>query len=477
MRTDASTQRWVLGLAALASFMVSLDALVVSTALTTIRLDLDASFAELEWTVTAYVLPFAVLLMSAAALGDRFGRRRMLVFGLLLFVAASAACALAPSAGWLIAARVVQGAGAAFVLPLATALVGTAFPPERRGVAMGRLQGLTGLAVAGGPLVGGAIVEGLPWEWIFVVNVPLGLVAAVLLVAKAPESTGAEGKLDPPGIALVTAAAFGVVWGLVRGNEAGWGSAEVLLSLAAGVLLVGAFVAWERRAPAPMLPLGLFRSRQFSAGNLALLFGFASLYVGVFLNAQFLQLALGHGPLATGLMLLPWTATLLVVAPIAGRNADRVGERRLAVGGLLLNAIGFLWIALVAEPGMSYLLLVPGAVLAGVGFSAAMPAAQIAVVRAASIATMGKAAGTASMTRQLGGVVGVAVGAAVFAATGSFASPQAVADGFGPAIAAGAGFGLLAAAAALAIPARVAAPPAPTGPAPAPALAKEGVAG
>src|SRR3954469_3486191 len=237
-----STQRWVLGLAALASFMVALDTLVVSTALTTIHRDLDASVAELEWTVNAYNLTFAVLLLPAAALGDRLGRRRLLAFGLAGFSLASAACALAPDAPTLIAARAVQGAGAALVMPLALALVGAAFPPERRGAAMGAMQGLTGLSVAAGPVIGGAIAQGIDWPWIFWVNVPIGLVAVPLVLARIPESVGAREPLDVRGLALVTAGALGLVWGLVRGNDAGWGSPEVLAALGAGALLIAAFV-------------------------------------------------------------------------------------------------------------------------------------------------------------------------------------------------------------------------------------------
>src|SRR4051794_6357697 len=237
-----STQRWVLGLAALASFMVALDTLVVSTALTTIHRDLDASVAELEWTVNAYNLTFAVLLLPAAALGDRLGRRRLLAFGLAGFSLASAACALAPDAPTLIAARAVQGAGAALVMPLALALVGAAFPPERRGAAMGAMQGLTGLAVASGPVIGGAVAQGIAGQWIFWINVPSGLVAVPLALARMPESRGGDGALDPRGLGLITGAAVGIVWGLVRGNGARWGSAEVVASLAAGLLLLAAFV-------------------------------------------------------------------------------------------------------------------------------------------------------------------------------------------------------------------------------------------
>src|SRR3954469_13211164 len=278
--------RWVLVLTSVASLMVALDTLVVATALSTIRLELDASIASLEWTVNAYNLSFAVLLMTGAALGDRFGRRRIFASGLVLFTLASAACALAPGVGWLIAARAVQGAGGALVMPLGLALLTTAFAPERRGAAMGIASAISGVAVALGPLVGGAVVQGLDWEWIFWINVPIGLLAAPLVLARVPESRGPRARLDLPGLALATGGALGIVWGLVRSGAAGWGSLEVLATLAGGVVLLAAFAAWERRAATPMLPPALFRSRAFSAGNLALLCLSAALFTGVFFYAQ-----------------------------------------------------------------------------------------------------------------------------------------------------------------------------------------------
>ena len=454
MTKPRTVQRWVLGLAAVASFMVALDTLVVSTALTTIRLDLHAGIEQLEWTVNAYNLSFAVLLMTASALGDRFGRRRLFAAGLALFALASAACALAPGVGWLIAARTVQGAGAAFVMPLALALVGAAFAPERRGAAMGALQGLTGLAVASGPVIGGAIAHGISWQWIFWINVPIGLLAVPLVLTRIPESVGGDEALDPRGLGLITAAALGIVWGLVRGNSAGWGSAEVLIALVAGVLLLGAFVAWEARARTPMLPLTLFRSRTFSAGNAAMFLTFASLFGAVFFIAQFLQNGLGYDPLGAGLRLLPWTATLFFVAPVAGMLVDRFGERPFLAGGLALQAIGMTWIALIADPGMSYSTMIPALMIAGCGVSMALPAAQNVSVGSVTHENIGKAAGVNSTSRELGGVFGIAVAVAVFAGAGGYASAQAFTDGFAPAIAASAGLSLLGAMAGLVLPTR-----------------------
>jgi EmrB/QacA subfamily drug resistance transporter len=457
MTAQATTSRstpWVVALTAIGSLMAALDTLVVSTSLSAIRLDLGASIEDLEWTVNAYNLSFAVLLIPAAALGDRYGRRRLYAGGLGLFAAASAACALAPEVGWLVAARAVQGAGAALVLTLGLALLSAAFPPEKRGTAIGLFSAVTGISVAIGPLVGGAIVEGIAWEWIFWLNVPIGLVAIPLVLARIEESHGGDTVLDLPGLALISAAAFGIVWGLVRSNAAGWGSLEVVGSLAAGVLLVGAFIARELRAPEPMLPIRFFRSRAFSAGNAAIFFTFASLFGAVFFFAQMLQTALGYGPLDAGLRLIPWTITFITVAPVVGTLTDRLGERPFMVGGLALQALGMAWIALIADPGLTYTEFVLPSVVAGVGVSMAIPAAQNSVVGSFAVEDVGKAAGVNSMMRELGGVFGVAVAAAVFAGAGSFASADAFLDGFAPAIAVVAVLSLAGAVVALALPGR-----------------------
>jgi EmrB/QacA subfamily drug resistance transporter len=446
--------RWVIALTGIGSLMAALDTLVVSTALTTIRHDLGASVEQLEWTVNAYNLSFAVLLIAATALGDRYGRRKMYAAGLVLFAAASAACAVAPDVGSLIAARAVQGAGAALVLPLGLALLSAAFPPEKRGVAIGLFSGITGIAVASGPLVGGAVVEGIDWEWIFWINVPIGLIAAPLVLRRLEESYGGDTRIDWPGLGLITGAALGVVWGLVRGNSAGWGSAEVVGTLVAGLLAVVAFVAWERRAREPMLPVRFFRSRAFSAGNAAIFCTLGSLFACVFFFPQLLQTVLGDGPLDAGLRLMPWTATFITVAPIAGTLADRIGERPLMVSGLTLQAAGATWLALIAGPGMSYSQVLAPFIVAGVGISMAIPAAQNSVIGAMAVEDVGKAAGLNSMMRELGGVFGIATAVAVFAGAGGYASAQAFVDGFQPAIVAAAGIALVGALCSLALPGR-----------------------
>jgi EmrB/QacA subfamily drug resistance transporter len=455
--SSKSARGWVLALTGIGSLMAALDTLVVSTALSTIRVDLGASVEQLEWTVNAYNLSFAVLLITGAAIGDRYGRRNLYATGLGLFTAASAACALAPDVGWLIGARAAQGAGAALVMPLGLALLSAAFPPERRGTAIGIFSAITGLSVASGPLVGGAVVEGIDWEWIFWLNVPIGLIAVPLVLTRMKESFGPDTGLDLRGLALVSGAGLGIVWGLVRANQAGWGSLEVVGSLAVGALLVAAFVAWELRARAPMLPMSLFRSRAFSAGNAAIFFTFASLFGAVFFFAQLLQTGLGYGALDAGLRLMPWTATFITVAPVAGAMADRFGERPLMVAGLLLQALGMGWIAMNADPGLTYAGFVLPAIVAGVGVSMAIPSAQNSVVGSVALDAIGKAAGTNSMMRELGGVFGIAIAVAVFAGAGSYASSEAFLDGFGPATAVTAALSLAGAIAGAALPGRRAA--------------------
>ena len=449
-----SATRWVVALTGIGSLMAALDTLVVATSLSTIRLDLHASVEQLEWTVNSYNLSFAVLLITGAALGDRFGRRKLYALGLGLFAAASAASALAPDVGTLIAARAVQGAGSALIMPLGLTLLSAAFPPEKRGAAIGVFSAITGLAVASGPLVGGAIVEGLAWQWIFWINVPIALISIPFVLRKIDESFGPDSALDIRGLALISGGALAIVWGLVRGNQAGWASAEVIGTLTAGALLVAGFVAWELRAREPMLPMRFFRNRAFAAGNTAIFLTFASLFAAVFFYAQLLQVALGYGPLGAGLRLLPWTATFMTVAPLAGALADRIGERPLMVTGLSLQAAGMAWLAVIAEPGIAYSELLAPFILAGVGVSLAIPAAQNSVVGSLAIDQVGKAAGANSMMRELGGVFGIALAVAVFAGAGSYASAATFVDGFSPAIGVAAGLALLGAVVGLALPGR-----------------------
>ncbi|HET6550519.1 MAG TPA: DHA2 family efflux MFS transporter permease subunit [Solirubrobacter sp.] len=445
---------WTFAIVSVALFMVVLDNLVVTTALPSIRTDLGGGLTALEWTVNAYTLTFAVLLLTGAALGDRFGRRRMFVGGLALFTLASAAAALAPSTGALIAARALQGAGAAIVTPLTLTLLATAFPPEKRGLAIGAWSGISGLGVALGPLVGGAVVDGISWHWIFWLNVPIGLVLAPLAARRLAESHGPADRLDLPGLALGGLGLLGVVYGIVRASELGWTSSTILGSLALGVAALVAFVVWELRAPAPMLPMRFFRSRAFAASNgvsLALYFG---VFGSIFLLAQFFQVTQGMSPLEAGLRTLPWTAMPMLVAPIAGVLSDRIGSRPLMATGLGLQAVAIAWLASVSTPTVAYSALVIPFVLAGTGMALVFAPTANAVLGAVRPEEAGQASGATNAIREVGGTLGVAVLASVFAAHGSYASPTAFTDGMTSAIWIGAAVLAVGAVVALLVPGR-----------------------
>ena len=451
---DTPRTLWTFVITSLALFMVVLDNLVVSTALPVIRVDLGASLEELEWTVNAYTLTFAVLLLTGAALGDRFGRRRVFALGLTLFTGASAAAALAPSMDALIAARAIQGIGGAIVTPLTLTILSDAFPKERRGLALGAWSGIAGLAVASGPLVGGAVVDGISWQWIFWLNVPIGIMLVPLALRFLRETRGPAGALDLPGLALVSVGLLGLVWGLIHGNGDGWTSPQIVGSLAVGAVLTAAFVAWELRAPAPMLPMRFFRDRAFSAANGASLLMYFGMFGSIFLLTQFLQTVQGHSPLGAGLRVLPWTAMPMVVAPIAGALSDRIGGRPLMAVGLSLQAIGLGWLAAVSTPTVPYTELVIPFVLSGTGMAMFFAPVANVVLSAVRPEEEGQASGANNAIREVGGVFGVAVLASVFSSYGGYGTPQSFVDGLTPAIWVGAVVVAAGALLSLAIPAR-----------------------
>ena len=455
-RTRSSTL-WTFAITAIALFMVSLDNLVVTTALPVIRRDLGSSLQDLEWMVNAYTLTFAVLLLTGAALGDRFGRRRLFAIGLVIFTAGSAAAALAPSSGVLIAARAVQGLGGAIVIPLTLTILSAAVSPQRRALALGAWGGIGGLAVAVGPLVGGAITQGVNWHWIFWLNVPVGIVAVILAVARLQETRGPEGRLDLPGLALASGGLLGLVWAVIHGNDDGWTSAQVVGPFALGAILLVLFAAWERRTANPMLPLHMFRSRAFAAANAVSLLMYFGMFGSIFLLSQFFQVVQGLNPFEAGLRVLPWTAMPAIVAPLAGLVAGRIGSRPILVTGLALMAIGLGLLATVSSPTTPYLTLVPAFVVSGIGMGMFFAPIANVVLSAVYPEEEGKASGANNAIREIGGVFGVAVLASVFSANGSFASPQAYVDGLVPAVWVGAVVVGVAAVVALAIPARVAA--------------------
>ena len=433
-------------------FMVTLDNLVVSTALPVIRVDLGASLQQLEWTVNAYTLAFAVFLLTGAALGDRFGRRRMFSLGVLIFTLASAAAALAPDAGALVAARAVQGLGAALVTPLSLTLLSEAVPDGKRGLAIGAWSGVSGLGVAMGPVVGGAITEGISWQWIFWVNVPIGLVVAPLAARFLVESYGPDRGLDPRGLLLAIAALFPITFGVIRASELGWGSATVIASLAVGLVLLAAFLLVESRTREPMLPLRFFRSRAFSATNAASFAMFFGIFGSIFFLSQFFVTVQGYNPLQAGVRILPWTAMPIFVAPVAGLLSDRIGARPLMALGLALQAFAMFWVARIAAVDAAYVDFLPAFVAAGAGMSLVFAPSANAVLSSVRPKEAGKASGATNTIRELGGVFGVSVLATVFAGAGGYASPQDYVDGLRAALPVGAAVLVAGALVALLIP-------------------------
>src|SRR5215207_9705213 len=426
--------RWALAITSIAVFMVTLDNLVVTTAIPVLREDLHASLSGLQWTVNAYTLTFAVLLLTGAALGDRFGRRRLLAIGIAIFSAASAAAALAPSILALDVARAAQGLGGAIVMPLTLTILSASVPAERRGLALGIWGGISGLAVALGPLVGGAIVSGISWHWIFWLNVPIGLVLAPLILLRLDESRGPVSRLDLPGLALASTGLVGIVWGLVRANEAGWTSVGIVGSFVLGTALLVCFVAWELRTEHPMLPMRFFRNRTFALANVASLFMFFGMFGSIFLLSQFFQTVQGYSPFGSGLRVLPWTAMPIFVAPIAGALSDRVGGHRLMGIGLSLQAVGLAWLAAVSTPTTPYGDLIVPFAISGIGMGLFFAPVANIVLSSVRPEEEGQASGANNAIRELGGVFGVAVLASGFAHYGGYASGSAFVEGMTPAV-------------------------------------------
>ena len=445
---------WTFAITSAAVFMATLDNLVVTTALPVIREDLHATVESLEWTVNAYTLTFAVLLLTGAALGDRFGRRRMLAVGLAIFTVSSAAAALAPSAGVLIAARAAQGVGGAIITPLTLTILSAGVPANRRGAFIGAWSGIAGLAVAFGPLVGGAVVSGISWHWIFWLNVPIGVVLIPLALRRLDETYGPAAKLDLPGVTLASVGLTGIVWGLVRGHGQGWTSPEIVISLVAGALVFALFVLWELRTAEPMLPMRFFQNRVFTLANVASLLMFFGMFGSIFLLSQFFQTVQGYSPFGSGLRILPWTIMPMFVAPIAGALSDRIGGARLMGIGLTLQAGGLASLAAISTPTTPYWHLVVPFMVSGIGMAMFWAPVANVVLAAVRPEEEGKASGAQNAIRELGGVFGVAVLASVWSHYGSYSNGQSFVDGMVPALWIGAAVVFLGAVAAFLIPSR-----------------------
>ena len=463
-----------LAIVSLALFMVVLDNLVVTVALPAIREDLGATLQSLEWTINAYTLAFAVTLIPGAALGDRFGRKRLFLGGLALFTAASAAAALAPTTGALVAARAIQGVGGAVVAPLTLTLLAEAFPANRRGAALGIWSGISGTGVALGPIVGGAVVEGISWHWIFWINVPIGIALFPIAALLLRESHGESRTLDIPGFALAATGLFSLVFGLVRGQAEGWTSTPIVVSLAAGVAILAAFVAWERRAADPMVPMGLFRKRAFSVTNAVSFFMYFGTFGSIFLLTQILQYVLGYSPFQAGLRMLLWTGATMVVAPIAGVLSERYGARAFMASGLALQAGALAWFAATTSTTVTFSEQAIAFVAAGVGMALVFAPSASALLSVVSPAQAGQASGTNNAIREVGGVFGVAVLSTIFSGSGSLGSVQGFVDGAVPALWVGAAVVALGALTALLLPRKQPAEIADAAPVPAPAPAAAG---
>ncbi|HEX3802298.1 MAG TPA: DHA2 family efflux MFS transporter permease subunit [Solirubrobacteraceae bacterium] len=428
----ARSRIWTLLIVSVGLFMVVLDNLIVSVALPSIHRDLGASMQSLEWTVNAYVLSYAVLLLTGAALGDRFGRKRMFISGILLFTAASAGSALAPDMGLLIATRALQGIGAAIVTPLTLTLLAGAFPPERRGIALGVWSGISGIAVALGPLVGGAVIQLSSWHWIFWINVPVGLALAPTAARRLQESYGPERGLDMVGLGLASTGLFGLIFGLIRAQTVGWTAVQVVVSLAAGIVLLVAFVAQELRAEDPMLPMSFFKRRSFAVTNVVSLSMYFGMFGSIFFMSQYLQNVLGNTPFEAGLKLLVWTGAIMVVSPAAGYFSERYGSRFFMVAGLTLQAVALGWLASEAKVGQSYVSMIVPFIFGGSGMALVFAPSASAVLASVRTDQAGQASGATNAIRELGGVLGIAVLSTIFSAHGSYASGQAFVDGLKP---------------------------------------------
>ncbi|MFC9439836.1 MFS transporter [Nocardia sp. NPDC057030] len=445
----------VLAAVGIPMFMVTLDNLVVTNALPVIRTELGASLSDLQWFINAYTLSFASLLLTVSAIGDRLGRRRVFLAGIALFTVASAACALATEPWMLIAARVVQGFGGAAVMPLSLTLLSAAVPERMRSAAIGIWGGIAGLGVAVGPLVGGAVVDGLSWQWIFWLNVPIGLVIVPFAARALRESYGGTRRLDPIGLVLSASGVLAVVWGVIHGADDGWTSGTVLGSLIGGAVLLAGLIAWELRTPDPMLPLRLFRSRAYRISN-ATSFTFAmGVFGSIFLLAQYFQVVQGYSPLESGVRTMPWTLAPMVVAPISGLLVDRIGARTLLASGQLLLAVALGWMAAITTVDVGYSAFVGPFLLAGIGMGLTLPPSASVVMASAAADDRAMASGTNSTLREVGVALGIAVLASVFASHGSYLSPQAYVDGLVPAIWVGAAIVAVGAVFSVLLPAKI----------------------
>ena len=428
---------WTLGAVAFGLFMIMLDNTIVNVALPSIQRDLGIGISELEWVVNGYALTFAVLMLTGGKLADLLGRRLVFIVGLAIFSGASLACGLALSAGFLIGARVVQGAGAALMNPATLSIITATFPPRQRGMAIGIWAGVSALALAIGPLLGGVITQHISWGWIFFINVPVGILAIVVarLVIQESRDTSAEQRLDLPGLLTSAIGLFALTYALIEANSYGWTSARILSLFAATVIGLALFVALELRQRIPMLDLSLFRNATFAGANAVMLLVALAMFGVFFFVSLYMQNILGYSAVQAGAAFLPMTLIIILAAPIAGKTSDRLGSRWLMTGGMLLVATQLLYFSQLGI-GASFWDLLPGLVVGGLGMSMTMTPATAAATRAVPVYKAGVGSAVLNAARQVGGSLGVALMGAIMAHSiggrqlaGSF-EPHAFIDGF-----------------------------------------------
>jgi EmrB/QacA subfamily drug resistance transporter len=417
--TDENRRWWTLGAMCFALFMIMLDNTVVNVALPSIQRDLHATLTSLEWTINAYTLTFAVLLVTGGRLGDIFGRRRMFLFGVVVFGLSSLLIGLAPNDTVLVAFRAVQGVGAAFMMPATLSIITQAFPPHERGMAIGTWAGVSALALAIGPVVGGFLTESVSWRAIFFINPPIAAmaVAVTLFAARESRDETVSRTVDYAGIATLTIGLTALVLALIEGNKWGWGSAGIIALFATAAISLTGFLIIEQRVKAPMIDFAFFRSRTSAGVNaVAFIVSFA-MFAQFFFLTLYMQNILHYSPLQTGLRFLPATAMIVLVAPISGRLADRIGSRPLMTMGLVIVGVA-LFIQSHITVHSTYLLLLPGFVLMGLGMGLVMSPMSTAAMNAVDRTKAGAASGVLSMSRMVGSTFGVAVMGAIVTSVG-----------------------------------------------------------
>lgn len=429
MQNKRSNQFWLLTLTSLGFFMSMMDSMIITTASTSIRTDFKISVSTLQWALNAYNITIAAVLLVGVAFGERFGRRKIYNLGIGIFTLGSLLCALSPNITSLVLARIVAGIGASVMTPMSMAILTNTLPVAKRGKALGIWSGIGGLALIIGPSLGGLIVSTLSWQWIFWINIPIGIIDILLTSHYLPESLGSATPINPLDASLIIISSASIIWALSTSTSSPRPIVSILVGCF-GLVLVGYFIQRQRNTKTPLIPLNFFKVPVFRNGNLATFLLYASMYGVVFFLPQFLQSGLGSNSLEAGLQMLPWTGTLVFVAPFAGTAVDRFGEHKIATLGLTLQGIGYLAIAFLLYGHYSYWQFILPLMLAGAGLSMAGPALQKSVLGAVEPSAIGKASGIYNMFRLLGGAVGVTLSVIFFYQSGSIADQHALILGF-----------------------------------------------